>query len=64
MLAGVVGATVGAAVCVGTLKSQTDPQLVFNSRDDPFPYLRRDRQERGKVSGPPAVDSRPDLILQ
>ena len=49
-MAGAVGATVGAAICVGALKSQTDPQLVFNSRDDPFPYLRRGRQERTKVS--------------
>lgn len=49
VLTGVVAATAATATWLGVFKAHHDPQLVFNSREDPFPYLRARDEQQPKV---------------
>ncbi|PJF16480.1 hypothetical protein PSACC_03666 [Paramicrosporidium saccamoebae] len=50
VLTGVVAATAATATWFGVFKAHHDPHLVFNSREDPFPYLRARDEQQPKVS--------------
>ena len=41
-----IGATVGTAACFLMFKARNDRELVFNSRENPYPYLRRDVERK------------------